>query len=490
MARASVVVVGGGISALAAAWELTGGDAGPTDQTPRVEVIEASGRFGGALATTAFADRTVDLGADGFLARRPEATALVRELGLEDRLEAIAVSGSSIWLRGALHELPAGLMLGVPTSSKVVRSVRGLSWRARMDARRDEIAPRRLRVGDDATIGEILRTKLGRELTYQFIEPMVGGIQAGRIDQLSARAVFPPLLEAARRGGSLMKALAPPPPAPGAGAPAPAGPLFYSLLDGVGSLPVELVRRLAERDVVLRLAVPVTALRRTPADRYPWQVDTASTTTPADQIILAAPATVAGRLLADHHASFTALQQVVYAGAAMITFSVARENVTLPATGTGVLVPLATAWSGEGSMMMTAITLLDRKWPHLVRDDDVLMRVHVGRSDDRRWEQMDDRELADRVARELAELLGRFGPARDVMVQRWPAGLPQYYVGHDVLVSQVKREAEPLGLSFAGSAYDGVGVPASIGSGRRAAREVLERLARDRGSVDGPAARD
>ena len=123
MPRPSVVIVGGGISGLAAAWELTGGALGPSDETPRVELIEASERLGGALATTTFAGRTIDLGADGFLARRPEATTLVDELGWADRLEGIAVSGTSIWLRGALYELPAGLVLGVPTSAAVVRSV-------------------------------------------------------------------------------------------------------------------------------------------------------------------------------------------------------------------------------------------------------------------------------------------------------------------------------------------------------------------------------
>src|ERR1039457_7194102 len=104
-------------------WELSGGAGGPRDDSPRVELLEANDYLGGTLATTTFAGRTIDLGADGFLARRPEATSLVEELGWKDRLEPIAASGSSIWLRGALYELPSGLALGVPTSSAMVRSV-------------------------------------------------------------------------------------------------------------------------------------------------------------------------------------------------------------------------------------------------------------------------------------------------------------------------------------------------------------------------------
>ena len=132
MSRESVVVVGGGISGLSAAWELSGGAHGLSDATPRIELIEEGAVVGGSLATTEFSDRTIDLGADGFLARRPEAVDLVRELRCDDQLEAIDASGASIWLRGALDELPTGLALGIPTSSGQLKSVRGLSWRARL----------------------------------------------------------------------------------------------------------------------------------------------------------------------------------------------------------------------------------------------------------------------------------------------------------------------------------------------------------------------
>src|SRR5664280_1264556 len=475
MARPSVVVVGGGISGLAAAWELSGGANGPTSSTPRIELIETRSRFGGVLATTEFAGRTIDLGADGFLARRPEATELVRELGIEEQLEPIAASGASLWLRGAFNEIPAGLALGVPTSSSSLVSLPGLSRRARLHARRDELFPRRLSVGDDATIGEIVRTKLGDELAYQFIEPMVGGIQARRIYQLSARSVFPALLDAAHQGGSLMKAMHPKGPLnPGPdAATSTSGPMFYSLLGGMGSLPVELVRQLHERGVVMRSNVRVTALRRSGSGDYRWEVDTAATTTPADALVVATPAPVTGQLMGQFDPALEALGTVTSAGAAMVNFCLARGDVTLPEHGTGVLVPLGTSWSGEGSLMVTAITFLDRKWPHLYREESVLLRAHVGRIDDQRWVTMDEQELIDRVGRELRVLLGGFATPLDAMVQRWPDGLPQYLVGHDRLVASAKAAGHHLRVALAGSAYDGVGVPASIGSGRRAAREAL-----------------
>ncbi len=473
MSRASVVVIGGGISGLAAAWELTGGTDGPDDTTPRVELIEARERVGGSLATTAFAGRTIDLGPDGFLARRPEAKTLVGELGWADRLEPVGASGASLWLRGALHEIPSGLALGVPTTYEAVAAMRGLSWRARLAARRDQLVPVRLRVGEDASIGAIVRAKLGTELAYQFVEPMVGGIQAGRIDDLSAKSVFPPLLEAARRGGSLMKAMRP------SGPPRPSGaatPLFYSLLEGMGSLPLELARQLEARGVVIRRSTTVTAIRRGEG-AYRFEVDTEATTTPANVVILATPAKATATLCGAFDPDLATLGTIPSAGAAMVTFAFARATLELPEHGTGVLVPLATPWRGGGSMMVTALTFLDRKWAHLRRDEDVIVRAHIGRIDDDRWAELDDAALVARVLEEVRLILATHGEPTASLVQRWPEGLPQYYVGHDRLVEAAKVAATRSGVELAGSTYDGVGIPASIGSGRRAGASVLARLA-------------
>jgi oxygen-dependent protoporphyrinogen oxidase len=304
---------------------------------------------------------------------------------------------------------------------------------------------------------------------------MIGGIQAGRIDDLSAKSVFPALLEAAQQGGSLMKALRPSGPVnPGPASDAiEDAPVFYSLTRGVGSLPDELARQLEERGVVLRRGVPVTALRRTPAAAYPWEVDTWHTTTPANALVLATPAPVAGALLGSHDRAIEELREIDSASAAIITFSLPRDEIEVLETGTGLLVPLHTAWSGEGSMMVTAVTLLDRKWSGRAREADVVLRAHVGRSDDTRWVDMSDEELVRRVSDELRVLLPRFGAPSNSLVQRWPNGLPQYHVGHDVRVERARAASARLSVALCGNAYDGVGIPASIGSGRRAARDVV-----------------
>lgn len=127
-------------------------------------------------------------------------------------------------------------------------------------------------------------------------------------------------------------------------------------------------------------------------------------------------------------------------------------------------------------MLVTALTFLDRKWAHLRRDDDVVLRAHVGRIDDRRWIDLDDDALIERVTDEVRHLLAGTGAARDALAQRFPDGLPQYRVGHDRLVAAARAAAARAGLELAGATYDGVGIPASIGSGRRAAAGALARL--------------
>jgi oxygen-dependent protoporphyrinogen oxidase len=373
-----------------------------------------------------------------------------------------------LYSKGSVHELPHGLVLGVPTSLETVRRFKGLGWRAQVGAARDAFLPARLHVGDDISIGDITRAKLGRELSYQFIEPMIGGIQAGRIDDLSAKSVFPALYAAAQAGGSLMRAIRPVPAKSTSDT-----PLFYSLFDGVGSLPGQLVRQLTERDVVIRTNVAVTAVRRTPAASYPLEIDTPSTTTPANGVILATPAPVAGALISAFDPDLEPLRSIDSASAAIVTFSIPREAVTLPPRGTGVLVPLHTPWTGQGSLMATALTFLDRKWPHLYRSDDVLLRAHVGRSDDVRWAELDDDELTRRLNDELTFLLPKWRTPTESLVQRWPDGLPQYRVGHDQIVERARAASAKHRVALAGNSYDGVGVPASIGSGRRSALELI-----------------
>ncbi len=469
--RRRVVVIGGGISGLAAAWELTGGAAGPGPATPEVTVFEASDQLGGALRTVAFEGRTVDVGPDSFLGRRPEALDLSREVGLEGELVPIAGKGAAVWARGRLRPLPEGLALGVPTrlwptARSGVLGPRGVSGLAR-----DALLPRpggRGPIGD-RSIGPLVGHKLGHRVVDALVDPLIGGIHAGSVDDMSAAATFPPLLAAAQRRGSLMRALRAEIPPPDPDAP----PLFWALTGGMASLIVQLGERLRQRGVVVATSTPVERLERTVGR---WNVTFPGGTTDADAVVVTASAPVAANLLRAHDDEVARLLDAIdYASVALVTFSVPADAVTAPLYGTGFLVPRrGPVPRGREPWAMTACTYLSTKWPHLALRGEILLRASLGRSGDDRPKAWSDDEVIERMWEELGLVLGITGQPRASMVTRFPDAFPQYRVHHLMRAAGIEAAVARLGgIAVGGAAYRGVGIPACIASGRAAARAVL-----------------
>jgi protoporphyrinogen/coproporphyrinogen III oxidase len=465
-----VVVVGGGISGLAAAWELSGG-AAPGAGGPDVVLVEASPRLGGPLSTALVGGRAVDTGPDGFLGRRPEAVDLCREVGLGDALVPIAARGASVWARGRLRPLPEGHALGVPTRFWPTARAGLLGPRGDLALARDALLPRpdvRGPIGDRA-IGPLVARKLGRRVVDMLTDPLVGGIHAGSVDDMSAAAVFPPLLAAAQRRGSLMRALRAEvaPPAPADDGP----PLFWSLRDGVGSLVDALAAGLTGRGVEIGLAEPVGRIERTAEG---WRAVTDSRALEADAVVLATPADATAGLLRPHDDEAAGLLEAIdYASVTVATFRAAPETVPETLYGTGFLVPRR-GRAGDEPLSVTACTFLDRKWPHLAREGEVLLRASLGRIDDDRAAGWTDDEVAGRAWEELGSMLGVTGAPIGWTVARWPGSLPQYRVHHLLRTAGVEAAIARLdGIAVAGAAYHGVGIPACIASGRAAAHALV-----------------
>ena len=483
-----VVIIGGGMSGLAAAWELTGGAGGPTATSPRVTILDAGERMGGKVAPTTVGDRKVDAGPDGVLARRREFADLVGELGASDQILPIAASGASVLARGRIRPLPSDLSLGIPTSWSSLRRSHLLSPRGLLRALRDVVAPRPASRGHlpDRAIGGLVERKLGPEVVATLVDPMIGGISAGRVAEMSAAAVFPALLEAAQQRGGLMAALAastappiPGPPADTSSAPAPAAPpaAFISLAGGMHSVVDLLVDALEARGVTMITGRSISSLRRQTGGG--WWVESNDATTPADAVIIAAPTSVAAELLEPHdHDAASLLRQTEYASVAVLTFEFTVGDLVLPEHGTGILVPPVTPVPSGPRVaqrfLTTALTFLDRKWPHLGSDGTVLLRVSVGRIDDTRPTQLDDEALEHTVLDELATLVEVLGPPTASSITRWEQSLPQYKVNHLLRVAGIDAALERFdGLEVCGAAYGGVGVPACVASGRMAARRLL-----------------
>jgi oxygen-dependent protoporphyrinogen oxidase len=253
-------------------------------------------------------------------------------------------------------------------------------------------------------------------------------------------------------------------PAPAAGA--PPAPVFYGLPGGMGGLVEALAARLAAAGTGVRTGAPVRALDRVDGR---WRLALDHGHEDADAVVLAAPAFVAGPLLAPHDPVAAAtLAAIDHATVALVAFAWPTAALSRPLDGSGFLVP-----RGEGRLM-TAASWSSSKWAHLASPERVLLRVSAGRVDDRRADALDDDELVARLRLELGEALGIRTPPSAVRVTRWPDAFPQYAPGHLARIAGLEARLAALpGVAVAGAALRGVGIPACIGSGRAAATALV-----------------
>jgi len=464
MSRARVVVIGGGIAGLAAAWELTQRLPGE-----RVVVLDASDRPGGKLRLQRVAGTLIDVGAESMLARRPEGLALVEEIGAGALLTHPVTTAAGVWSRGSLHPLPQGTLMGIPGDPGLAR---GLLSDDEVARAADEQPWPAGGLETDVAVGDYVGARLGRAVVDRLVEPLLGGVYAGHADRLSLQACVPGLFEVARSGGSLTAAARS---AAEAGA-ANTSPVFAGLVGGMGRLPELLCAGLRERGVQVRSGVIARELHARP--RGGWAVVTGPRPDPqtleADAVVLAVPAAPASRLLRAHApAAAEELAAVEYASMAIITLAVAQEGLgELP--GSGFLVPPV---DGRGIKAST-FTSAKWEWAASASDEVFFLRASVGRAREEADLQRPDQDLVALAVREVGEALGRpLTQVVDAHVKRWGGGLPQYAVGHVERVARVQAATQALpGLGLAGAAYAGVGIPACIGSGRAAAVAVATHL--------------
>lgn len=474
-AAARIAVIGGGISGLAAAYRLRrllGPDA-------EITVVEQGRRLGGKLHAVELAGHRYDVGAEAFLVRRPEADALVRELGLARRLAHPAPAPATIRVGGVSRPIPPRTLLGVPGSAADVADVLSTEG-ARLVAAESELPPVDL-AGTDISVGSLLRQRLGPEVPDRLVDPLLGGVYAGSADSLGLRATMPQLAARLDAGaGSVVAATGSllPPPANGT-----RPPVFGTLDGGLAGL----AERLAEASGArLRLGLPVRALRRR-ADG--WRVEIGAAPAPetldVDAVLLAVPAPAARKLLAEvAPAASAAFARVELASMAVVAVALPAD-APLPASS-GVLIGSGERHADGTPFTAKAFTYSSRKWPHLNGPGELLVRGSVGRYGETDLLRHEDAELVRLVLADLAELTGLTARPRDVVVARWGGGLPQYGVGHLDLVAAIERAvAEVPGLAVAGATLHGVGLPACVATADAAAARIAD-YTRDRQPRPGP----
>ncbi len=475
-----VVIVGGGISGLAAAFFLR-------DEAVRVTVLEGSPRLGGKLSVSEIGGIAVDEGAEALLVTRPEGIGLIAEAGLGDQRTVPGPTSPALWTLGGLRPLPRRQFMGVPSDMTELARSGVLSAEGVARASQDLELPSTARDGD-VPVAEYVGARLGEEVVDRLVDPLLGGVYAGRSAELSFEATLPALAAASQRHRSLAEAAgsllppAPAGPAQAAGTRA-GGSVFTTLAGGLGILPAYLANASGAE---VRTGVMVRELAR--AGRG-WRLIAGSAAAPeqvdADAVILAIPARPASRLLADVpgvSAAVTALGGIAYASMAIVALAYPRS--AFPDPGLAAL-----GWSGYlvpavDGRAVKATTFSTVKWPHLTAatapgsEPMEIVRCSVGRIGEEALLQRADDELAALAAAELAEATGVRGAPAAARVTRWGGALPQYTVGHldRVATTRATVAAQP-GLAVCGAAYDGVGIPACVSTARAAASEVIAFLA-------------
>ncbi|MFE3851901.1 protoporphyrinogen oxidase [Streptomyces griseorubiginosus] len=455
MSGSQAVVVGAGIAGLAAAHRLLARGA-------RVTVLEASDRVGGKLLPGEIAGARVDLGAESMLARRPEAVALAREVGLEQRLQPPATATTSIWTRGALRPMPKGHVMGVPGTADALAGVLSDEGLARIG--QDAELPR-TEVGDDVAVGEFVAARLGREVVDRLVEPLLGGVYAGDAYRISMRSAVPQLFQVAKTHTSLTEGVREIQARMAANQ--QTGPVFMGIEGGVGTLPLAVADAVRARGGEIVTGAPVTELRREASGG--WKVVAGDRVLHADAVVVAVPAPAAASLLrAEASEAAGELDTVEYASMALVTLAYRRSDTALPA-GSGFLVPPV------DGRTIKASTFASQKWGWTADEnpDLVILRTSVGRYGETKILERDDAGLVDVSRTDLEAATGLAATPVETRVTRWTDGLPQYPVGHHARVARIREHLAKLpGLAVCGAQYDGVGIPACIASAHAAVDQI------------------
>jgi oxygen-dependent protoporphyrinogen oxidase len=455
----SVVVIGGGVSGLSAAHYVRQRLGADCDLT----VIESGPDVGGKIRTRTLADLPVDTGPDAFLSRAPQLRSLLEELGLADDTVGPAASGAFIWSRGRLRPLPPGATFGLP--ERVLPLVRSglISILGSVRAAADLVLPR-TPLPADLSVEDLVRPRFGTEVYERMVEPLLGGVHAGSAAVLSAPSTVPEITAMAASGRSMIltmrrrrRAAAPPTSGP------PTPPLV-SLRGGLDRLTRALVTSVGPHRV--RAGERALSVSVEPSGAFVVETDRGSYR--ADHVVLATPAYVTADLLEGLSPDVAAsLRAIPYVDVASIVLAFAAADLPPLPTGTGFLVPPVERELLVGSTWLTS------KWPHLVNDDVVIIRSLVGRYGDTRWIGMDDDALIAAVRDGLARMVGITAAPVETIVQRWPAAMPQYVVGHGALLERIDTSlARHPGLHLTGAAYRGVGLAGCVAQGHAVATTI------------------
>jgi len=440
-------------------------------------LLEASDRVGGKLRREQVGGVWIDVGAESMLARRPEGLAAVAATGLVDDVIHPLTTAAMVRSRGENRPLPGRTLLGIPTDIALTRTSGVLSDETLASVAAEAALGPYSPLGGDVSVGDLVAQRFGVEVVDRLVDPLLGGVYAGHAHKISLQAAIPGLAyRMLDHGESLLTAARA---VVDAGARDPQSsddapdPVFASVRGGLARLAESLA---ATGGFSIRTNATVRELSRD-TDGFILTVGSAADTEliEADAVVVAVPANKAARLLrSTAPTAALELSEIEFASVAIVTFAfdttAFEASSGLPA-GSGILVPAVEAYD------VKAMTFSSQKWGVGADSGVVLMRASLGRAGDEWTLQREDAELASMVRREVRTMTGLEIDPIDTHVQRWGGGLPQYSIGHVARVTRIRDSvAQVNGLALCGATFDGVGIPACIGSAHLAADRVLAHM--------------
>ena len=466
--RKRAIVIGGGITGLAACYRLQH-EAAQRDIPLDLTLLEASDRVGGVIQTEHRDGFLIEHGPDAFISTKPSAKALCEELGIADQLIGTnpRVRRSFVMRKGTLHPVPEGFYMMAPGSFMPFLKTPLFSWHGKLRMALDLFIPRRGRDTDEA-VAHFVRRRLGTEAFTRMAQPMIGGIYTSDAENLSLKATFPRFLEMEEAHGSIIKALRAQKKQAAETSRDTSGPrysLFLSFKSGMQTLIDKLTEAVSGS---IRLNAEVAHIQPAPDDNG-WIVSLANAETLNAKLLCIALPTPQTSALVQHVSKplATKLDAIPYVSSATVNFAFRRSDVTHPLDGMGFVVP------ATENLSLIGCSFSSVKFESRAPEEHILLRAFVGEPTSKKSEV----ELIELCQADLTPLLGFKNAPQFAIVSKHSQAMAQYQVGHQDVVSDIERFTNGLrGIALAGNGYDGVGIPDCIRSGEAAALSLLDTL--------------
>lgn len=465
--KQKVVVLGGGITGLAAAFYLQK-EVKEKKLPVDVTLVEATHRVGGKIQTVMKDGFIIERGPDSFLARKKSAARLAEEVGMADKLVSNTAGKSFVLAHERLHPMPGGSIMGIPTEIRPFLTTRLFSFPGKMRAAADFFLPKS-KIDGDQSLGAFFRRRLGDEVVENLIEPLLSGIYAGDIDQLSLKATFPEFYNIEQKYRSLIVGMKRRKPVSTNKVPAKENKkgIFSAPVTGLQSFIEAIEAKLTPGSVLKGHRV-----EKVHKGQQGYNIELGDgQMIPADAVISALPHVVLKNVFSQY-SFFDVFENMPATTVATVALAFPLEAIEKDIDGTGFVV------SRNSDYTITACTWTHRKWPHACPEGKVLLRCFIGKPGDETIVELSDDEIVRTILGDLNKIMNIKQEPEFAVISRWPDAMPQYTVGHVERIEQVfKRTKEELpGVFLAGSSFRGLGIPDCIDQGKAAAEDALQYL--------------